>query len=115
MANSKLKVGKLNKRISVLQYRTRKDSDGNDELYLYEVCRVWASVTPLKGREYWEAKRINPETTYRVTMRYRPGIAPDMMIVYKDKLMEIESIVNIDEGDVALEITCLEHDKKVNE
>ena len=98
-----------------MQYGTHLDADGNDEQCLCKVREVWADVSPLKGREYWEAKRINPETTYKITIRYFPDLTSDMLIAYGEKLLEIESIINVDEANVMLELTCMDHEKKSDE
>jgi len=72
-----------------------------------EVATVWASVVPLRGREYFEAQKIRSELSYRVTMRYRDDVTPAMTIRYKAKDLEINSVIEIgrEEG---LEIMCTE-------
>ena len=70
-----------------------------------EVKTVWASVEPMRGREYQEAQRIRPELTYKVTTRFHKGITPDMFIKYKERCFNILSIINVKE---MLEIICTE-------
>ena len=69
---------------------------------------VWASVQPFKGREYHEAQKIRAETTYKITMRYLAGVTPDMRIKHHNKTLEIQSILNIDERNVELQIIASE-------
>ena len=69
---------------------------------------VWASVEPLKGREYLESQKVQPELTYRITTRYHKGITPDTIIKYKDRELNIQNIINPHERNQRLEIYCTE-------
>ena len=72
------------------------------------VCTIWASVEPLKGREFFAAQKENAETTVRITIRYRSGISPDMRIKYGDKIYEINAIIDVEERHNELQIMCQE-------
>lgn len=61
---------------------------------------------PIRGFEQTLEERLRPETVYRVLIRYHRGITPDMKIKYKDRPLHITEIINVDEGDFALEITA---------
>ncbi|MCI8748719.1 MAG: phage head closure protein [Lachnospiraceae bacterium] len=72
------------------------------------VKTVWASVEPVRGREYQEAQRIRPELTYKITTRYHKEVTPDMFIKYKDRYFNIISVINVRERNEMLEIVCTE-------
>ena len=78
------------------------------EQEMEEVKSLWASVEPVRGREYQEAQRIRPELTYKVTTRYHKEVAPDMFIKYKDRYFNIISVINVRERNEMLEIICTE-------
>lgn len=59
---------------------------------------------PIRGFEQTLEKPLRSATVYRILTRYHKGIISDMKIKYKDRLLHITEIINIDEGDVALEI-----------
>lgn len=71
---------------------------------------VWASVTPMTGREYAESQKIRAETTYRITTRFFQNITTDMKILYEGKTFDIVSALNIEERNVELQIICSEVD-----
>lgn len=57
---------------------------------------VWAKVEYLKGREFWEAKAVNAETTVRFIIRYRKNISNDMRVLYDNKFYSITSVMLLD-------------------
>ena len=65
---------------------------------------------PIRGFEQTLEERLRPEIVYRILMRYHKDITPDMKIKYKDRLLHITEIINVDEGDFAywmlLRILC---------
>ena len=61
---------------------------------------------PIRGYEQTLEERLRPETVYRILTRYHKGITSEMQIKYKDRLLHITEIINVDEGDFALEITA---------
>lgn len=57
---------------------------------------VWAKVEYLKGREFWEAKAVNAETTVRFIIRHRNDIKNDMRVSYGGKFYNITGIMPLD-------------------
>ena len=72
---------------------------------------VAGDVNPMTGREYQEAQKIRAETTYKVTTRYFSGITSDMRILFKNKELLIQSVLNVEERNRELQIICTETDK----
>lgn len=99
-------AGKLNKRITFTAYTETANSIGQTILSEQPIKTVWANIMPIRGLEQTLEERLRPETVYRVLIRYHRGITPDMKIKYKDKLLHITEIINVDEGDFVLEITA---------
>lgn len=101
-------IGRANKRIVFCRYAEETNELKQTEQALKPLKTVWASVEPMRGKEYQEAQRIRPELTYKITTRYHRGITPDMVIKYKDKCFQIISVINIRESNEMLEIICME-------
>ena len=72
------------------------------------VCTVWASVEPLKGREFFAAQKENAETTVGICIRYRSGISADMRILYCNKVFGINAIIDPEERHIELQFMCQE-------
>lgn len=101
-------IGRTNKRIAFYGSVEQENELGQIEQIQKELFRTWASVEPLRGREYQEAQKIRPELTYKITIRYRPGITPDMHLKYKERLFEIVSVINMKEQNEIIELMCTE-------
>lgn len=72
---------------------------------------VWAGVSPMTGREYEEAQKLRGETTYNVITRYFRGVTADMKILFRNRIFDIISVLNIDERNEQLKIVAKERDK----
>lgn len=94
------------------------ESDGG-QLYSHSTAlkgyAVWAAVAPMTGREYDEAQKLRAETTYKVTTRYFPNIATDMKILHGLQVLDIISVLNIDERKSELQIIAKERDRNGEE
>lgn len=67
---------------------------------------VWASIEPLRGREYFAAKQVNAEIDARITMRYRAGVQTDYRILHGSNEYYIVSIINVEERNRELQLMC---------
>lgn len=105
-------IGRMDKRITFCRYEEKENGLMQAVQELAEVKTVWASVEPVRGREYQEAQRIRPELTYKVTARYHKGITPDMIIKWGSRRFDIVSVINVRERNAALEIMCTERVEK---
>lgn len=69
---------------------------------------VYASIEPIRGKEYWDSNQVQNEISHRIKIRYIPGIDPSMRIFFRDRIFDIEAIKNFEEKDVELEILAVE-------
>lgn len=67
---------------------------------------VWAGMEPLGGSETLIGQQITPQTRYRVTIRYRTDISPDMRLVWNETTYNIRNIADPDGLKRSLEITA---------
>lgn len=73
--------------------------------------KVWAAVEPLRGKEYLEAQKIRAETTYRIKIRYLNGITTNMQILFEDKILDIQNIIEINKQKKEIHLMCIERVK----
>lgn len=110
-----MEIGELNERICFLRRTDKQDEIGQDIQEFEEYKTVWAAVKPLRGREYWEAKKIQSEEIYKIKIRYLKQITPDMVVKYKNRILEIISISDVNGKKFELEIQCKEKIEKERE
>lgn len=102
---------KMRHRITFLKPTTVTKNTMSENVPEYTEDRtVWAYVAPKTGREYDEAQKLRAETTYNVTTRYLPGITTDMRILFRGRILKIESVLSIGERFEQLQIVASEVD-----
>lgn len=75
------------------------------------IFNVWASVSQLHGREFFQAAAIQAEHTVKFTVRYFKSldeIDTSMTILFKGKNYNIVAIDNIKHADEVIEIKAVE-------
>ena len=101
-------VGDMRHRIFFQQPVPTDDGYGGKPVTWVNCGEAWAKVEPLTGREYFYAHQIKAEVTHRVKTRFRQDIKEDMRISANGRILEIVSIIDIDEGHQFFEILCTE-------
>ena len=73
---------------------------------------VRGEVDPLRGREYIASKQVQAELTHRISLRHIKGIGPTMRVRWplpeKDRIFEIESVINPMEQNYEIQLMCKE-------
>jgi SPP1 family predicted phage head-tail adaptor len=100
--------GNLRHRVTFQRLTEATNEVGETIQKLQDYRTVWAAIEPVTGREYYEAQKMQPELTYKITIRYLPDITPSMLIKYKDRLFQINDIINPDERNFTLQLMCIE-------
>lgn len=102
-------AGRLNKRVQIQQQVDIKNQVGHTAKRDWDtVATVWASITPISGREIMASQRELGEITHRIRMRFRSGITAKNRIVYRGRAFDIESAIDVEEKGVVLEMMCKE-------
>jgi SPP1 family predicted phage head-tail adaptor len=91
------------------------DADGQNEYgepnpadYKDVATNVWASISPVFGKEYWQAEQVQSKTTTRIELDFIAGIDRSMMVFYGERTFEILSVIDIKEMHRTLQLMCKE-------
>lgn len=104
-----MKTGALRHRVIIQQRGTAQDALGAPTDIWTDLTTVWAAVQPLQGQERQAAKAAQAETDVKITLRWRTGIDPaSKRLKFGARLYDIESVLNIDERNIWMEIYCKE-------
>lgn len=103
-----MKIGKLRHRITIQEYTETRDSFGAEIKNWTDKAFVYASVTPVSGREYYAASQVHSEVTAKVLIRYLPGIESTMRVLFDGRVFEILSVINTEEKNTELVLMCKE-------
>jgi len=103
-----VRSGRLRHRIRLKSPIQTPDGMGGITKTWGTVGVYWASIEPLRGREYIESHLENAEVTGKIIMRYLAAINPAMKIEYGNREFEILSVINVDEKDRELQLMVKE-------
>lgn len=105
-----MKIGEFRHRISIKKPVVEVSENGF-EVETYETYKtLWAKVTNLYGKEYFEAATFQKEKTVKFIIRAIKGIDENMKIEFNGKLYNITFIDNIKYENKYMEIKALEVD-----
>lgn len=92
-----MQAGKLRHRVIIESAVVSQDSFGGETTTWSAAGTVWASVEPLRGREYLEAKQQQIEVSTRIRMRYRAGVTSGMRLRWTnpDAVVHVFEVVDV--------------------
>ncbi len=103
-----MKIGDMKHRVTFQEEVKVPDGHkGFTVSWIYKV-EVWGSVKPLSSRERFFSDQIKAEVTHKVRVRYLEGVTEAMRIKHRGRVLLIAGIIDIDEKQEELEITCAE-------
>jgi len=102
-----MRIGDLRHKITIQEKTVTEDSEGIAAETWGDVATVWASVEDLQGREFFQAAAV-AEIIARIKIRYRPGIAPAMRVLFESRLFDIKSVIDPDGRRRELQLMCRE-------
>lgn len=103
-----MQAGKLRHQVTIQQATETRNTLGEAIRTWSTVATVWASVEPLRGREFFDAEQVQSEISQRVRMRYRSGIKPTMRLLYGSRILQIQAVIDVDERHREIHLMCRE-------
>lgn len=86
-------VGRMRFRIEIEEPISLTDNDGFVTEDWIPVALVWADITPVSGKEYFESAQTLSEVTSKIYIRYYRELKTTMRIKCDDKIFNIQSIL----------------------
>lgn len=106
-----MEIGELRHKITFQKLTTCTNENGFEVETWENYKTVWAAVSNLYGKEYFEAAAVQKENTVKFTIRYFRGLDTSMRILFRDTEYNIISIDNIKYKNKYIEIKALEVEK----
>lgn len=103
-----MNIGDLRHRITFQKLISTVNENGFKTEDWQDYKTIWASVSNLTGKEYYQAAAIQAEKTVKFKVRYFEDIDTSMRILFKDSKYNINSIDNREFTNKYLEIKALE-------
>jgi SPP1 family predicted phage head-tail adaptor len=96
------------KRILIQVNEPQGDGRGGGKPNWVDLVNTSASIKPMTGREVYAWGQVLGEVSHVVQIRYRPGIVPQMRVVYHDAIYDIQSVIDVEEEHRLLTLGCTE-------
>lgn len=101
-------IGALRHRVTIESKTITRDTFGGQVVTWGTVANCWASVEPLKGREFLEGRRAEAEVSTRILIRYRAGVLPGMRVTWGDRVYDIQAVIENKSARRELWLMCRE-------
>ena len=83
----------LDQRITIQAKSVTKNAIGEEIVTWGDVVTTWASVRPLRGREFFTANQMQHAVDARFLIRSRSGLAENMRILWKGGPYDITGLI----------------------
>lgn len=108
-----MRAGMLTRRLTFQIKKETRNASGEVIVAWVDDCICWGSVTPIRGREYMAAQQMQAAVSHRVKIRYRTlsdgtKINPNCRISYDSRYFNIQSVIDLNDSHVDLEIMATE-------
>lgn len=105
-----MKPGQLRHLVSIQRPPTTKDLQGGCTGDWIEIPHgaQWVGISPISGTRRYESAQILQGVTHEVTTRYVPDVDSNMRLVWGERVLQIKSLLNVDERNKELRILCQE-------
>ena len=104
-----MRAGQLRHRVTLQQKGSVTQNEFGEEVISWTtVDIVWASVEPLRGREFIQAKQEQAMIDTKIRMRHRDGVTPVLRAVWNGRVYDILSVVRPEERQREIELMCRE-------
>lgn len=105
-----MQAGWLRHRITIKDKQISRADNGEEVITWADHYSAWASIEPLRGREYLESKQIVADVDTRIRLRHQPDETPlpRMRVYFGSRIFEIVSVVNVKEKGAELNLMCKE-------
>lgn len=101
-----MRAGWLRHRVTIQEKVVTRDTYGEEDFTWNDLHTVWASVEPMRGREFLQATSEQVVYDTVIKMRHGVDVTPENRIVWNQQHYDIDSVVSILEKGKELEIHC---------
>ncbi len=111
MKKAAIKIGDMRHRITFQSGAEIEDEHHGHTIQWNNIATVWAKVDPVSGNEFYYSQQLKNTITHKITIRYRNDINVEMRIIFETRVMKIESMINLEEGNRFILLRCEEEMK----
>lgn len=108
MACVNLDPANFKRRVTLQTVSRLADGQGGYTEAWVDTLTVWASIEPVKAWEHYQAMQLETPVTHKIQMRYNATATSAKRLLYGTRVMDIKSVINLNEDNAFLEIRAVE-------
>jgi SPP1 family predicted phage head-tail adaptor len=101
-----MRIGKLNRRVSIQACTAVQDDAGQEVATWTEVAKPWANVRFLNGKEYSTSGTMVSGATVSIQIRYRTDLDATMRVVQGSTIYNVLAVLPDEEDRDYLYLAC---------
>lgn len=102
-----MRAGWLRHRVTIQEKVITRDSYGEEDFTWKDVGNVWASIEPVRGRDFMQATTEQLTYDTLIRMRYGNTVTPNNRIAWNGQYYDVRSVVSVLEKNKELEVQCI--------
>lgn len=105
-------AGRLRHKVSIESETVTNDAQGGIIRTWAHVFYAFASIAPIRGKEYFQSQQMQSDTSHKITLRYNSEtstITTAHRIAFDSRCFNIQSIIDINERNKIIELMCEVH------
>jgi SPP1 family predicted phage head-tail adaptor len=103
-----MRSGRMRHRVVIQTQTESRDTHGGVSRTWADTATRWASIEPLRGREFYSAQQVNANVTHKIGMRYYSGLTPTHRLKFGTRIFNIVDVRLIKEIKNEMEILATE-------
>ncbi len=101
-------IGRLRYKVELQSATNSSDGAGGYTSSFNTIASLFADIRPSSGDESYRQGKVQDKTTHKIYIRHRNDVKTNYRISYDQRIFNIKSILNIDERNRFIELTCTE-------
>lgn len=103
-----MRAGLLHEQVIIQKKSVTRDAYGAEVITWTTLATVRASLEPLRGREYMEARQVQADVDYRIRIRYLNTVRPTMRVLWGTRVFDVISVIHVGERRVETQLMSRE-------
>jgi SPP1 family predicted phage head-tail adaptor len=104
-----MRAGTMRDRVTIQRQSTSSTPQWGKSTNWTDVATVWASVVPTNAVESFQQKGTASGTNYTVKLRYRADLTSADRLMYRGKVLDLVSVVDVGGRHRELECQAVHH------
>lgn len=101
-------ASKIHHRLILQKPTYSRDEIGGTVTMWQDVASLWGSLQPLRGEEKFQFQKTQTHQSFKISVRFRADIVPNLRLRKGGRVFLIRSISNIEEQSHTLDMICEE-------